>query len=420
MFPACPFSQRATLLACIALASCATQPPQAPVVAAPNRTPPTGADAPLLPFFQALDGLAAPGAAPVTILQIGDSHTANDSFSSRMRDRLQQRFGSAGRGELQPGIPFRWYRPENISVQASGFTTFSSFRPQDQGPFGIAAVRQHAAQPADALLTVTNGPPVTTVDVELLTQPGGGTVQITAPGAPPRNFATNGAGNAEYATVQFPTGATSISLHTNGDGPVDWLGWSISSGTPGIFYANLGTPGATIDILDRWDPAILRMELARLHPALILFAFGTNEAFKPSFDPVSYQANYAAKLALLHQDAPGATIIAIAPPDGQRARTRRGPPPGDMCDAKWGIPPYLAQVRAVQRVAAAQENAYFWDWSAAMGGPCAMARWADAVPQLGGPDHVHMRTAGYEITADVLFTKLMRAFDRYRGVPGGA
>ena len=44
--------------------------------------------------------------APVVILQIGDSHTANDSFSGRMRELFQARFGDAGRGVLPPGVPY--------------------------------------------------------------------------------------------------------------------------------------------------------------------------------------------------------------------------------------------------------------------------------------------------------------------------
>ena len=40
-------------------------------------------------------------------MQIGDSHTANDSFSGRLRELFQARFGDAGRGVLPPGVPYR-------------------------------------------------------------------------------------------------------------------------------------------------------------------------------------------------------------------------------------------------------------------------------------------------------------------------
>ncbi len=404
------------LLAALGLASCATPAPVPGALAPLPRTPPTGAQAPLLPFFHALDSLAYPNAAPITVLQIGDSHTANDSFASALRDRLQARFGNAGRGYLQAGIPFKWYRPESVHVDAAGFLTISSFKTASP-PFGIGAVRQHADGVAQATLSTTDGSSIGAAEVELLTQPGGGSVALSATGAAPRLAATNGAPGPLWVSVPVAAGSTAVTLQTRGDGPVDWLGWSVASGRPGIAYSNLGTPGATIDIMDQWDPTLMRAELAHLHPAMILLAFGTNEAFKDSLDPTGYQQRYIGHLAFLHQAAPYATIIAVAPPDGQRKRSRTRPE-AQACNAQWAIPPHLAEIRALQRTAALGENAFYWDWSAAMGGPCSMSRWVQAVPQLGAPDHVHMRTAGYAITADALFATLMQAYDQYRGAAG--
>src|SRR5947207_12055989 len=73
-------------------------------------------------FFAALDGLEEKRAtAPVRIVQIGDSHTANDAFSGRMREALQRRFGSAGRGWLPAGIPFKYYQPRLVTVTETGW-----------------------------------------------------------------------------------------------------------------------------------------------------------------------------------------------------------------------------------------------------------------------------------------------------------
>ena len=82
-------------------------------------------------------------------LQNNRHATANEAFSGRMRELLQQRFGDAGRGFLPPGIPYRYYRPAQVTVQSSGFTVISAFSPSTRGPFGLAALRQHADGPAD-------------------------------------------------------------------------------------------------------------------------------------------------------------------------------------------------------------------------------------------------------------------------------
>lgn len=60
-----------------------------------------GRYASVVPFYKALDALQNGRATePVTILQIGDSHTANDSFSDQMCTQLQNDFQNAGRGFL--------------------------------------------------------------------------------------------------------------------------------------------------------------------------------------------------------------------------------------------------------------------------------------------------------------------------------
>ena len=88
----------------------------------------------LAPFFASLAALDDKEArAPVRILQIGDSHTANDSLSGRMRERLQGRFGAAGRGWLPAGIPFKYYRPHLVEVHETGW---QHVKPTD--PAGVA------------------------------------------------------------------------------------------------------------------------------------------------------------------------------------------------------------------------------------------------------------------------------------------
>jgi lysophospholipase L1-like esterase len=437
------YALRAALLASLAACTGPSTPPLPPgrVVNTTPRVVPTGPDAPLLPFFQALDALAAPHAAPVALLQIGDSHTANDSFASTLRDRLQARFGNAGRGYLQAGVPFQWYRPESISVSSSGFVASTAFSVNTVGPFGIGSVRQHADGAADATLTETDGAGIETAEVEFYAQPGGGSVQVSAPPAAPRSFSTNGPAGAFFVQVPTAPGSNTLIVHANGDGPVDWLSWSVGHAAPGTTYSNLGIPGSTIAMLDRWDPTVATAELAHLHPALILIAFGTNEGFKPSLDPASYEQDFEQRLAFLHQVVPNASLIVVGAPDGERQRyrvvtteivthrhrktirklvkTTIPVPGGDPCNGQYAIPPHLAEVRELERQAAGRQGAYYWDWSAAMGGACSMVRFAAANPPLGMPDHVHMRSAGYALTADALLNTLMRAYDRYRGATGG-
>ena len=399
--------RRAIALLCLFLvASCAVPPPSGTTDA--EIAAKLGPAAPLLPLYRQLALLEArQRSAPVAMLQIGDSHTANDSFSGRLRELLQKRFGDAGRGVLPPGVPYRYYRPARVSVTQQGWTVVSSFR-GDPGPFGLTGLRQHADGPAEMSLSAEPGDLART-EIEVLRQPGGGTLIANG-----MLISTN-ASSVQAAWLPVPGGQT-LSLQARGDGAVDLLAWSATRGTPGVIYANLGTIGATVGLLDTWDQTLLHQDLAHLAPSLIVLAFGTNEGFHDSVDPAAYAAAFAARLRDLHAAAPGAALLVIGPPDGDRRRPHGSGVPAACGDANWTEPPKLDAIREAQRSVAAQQGVYFWDWKAAMGGNCSMMRWAAMVPPMAAPDHVHLYAPGYQATAEQLFRIIMDGYAQYRAL----
>jgi lysophospholipase L1-like esterase len=377
---------------------------------------------PLSALYDALANLDRGTAkTPVQIVQIGDSHTANDGFSGRLRELFQARFGDGGRGMLPPGVPFRLYKPAQVEVTAQGWETVGSLRAANRGPFGIAGVRQHAAGPAVMTLRSTTPAGLGRVEIEVWGQKGGGSLDVAWDGGSPSSFSTD-AGSAGPLFLSVPPGpkGAGLTLRARGNGPVDVLSWSTVQGGPGVAYSNLGTIGATIGVIGRWDPALVRAELARLHPALILIAFGTNEGFADSTDMASYPALYAARVEALHEAAPQAAVAIIGPPDGTRAAqgTDRICPPVEAGHMAWQIPPHLEPVRAAEQAFAASHGYFYWDWSQAMGGACSLTRWALTAPPMAAADHVHLLRPGYRATAELLFDALMRDYQAHAGPVG--
>lgn len=383
-----------------------------------------GAAGRLLPLYSALMQLdKRKREDAVVVLQIGDSHTANDAFSGRMRELFQARFGDAGRGLLPPGIPYRYYKPARVHVTAKNWTVVSSFDASAAGPFGVSALRQHADGPAEMTLTADNRGDLDRVAIEVLEQPGGGTVEVEFDNGRHTSFATDATRSTPAWFKLSGTGSLALILRARGDGPVDLLAWSVQRRTPGVIYANLGTIGATIDLLGRWDPEIVAAEMARLRPSLIVVAFGTNEAFSSKTDIDHYPTLYAERVRMLHDAVPGAPLLVIGPPDGNR-EWRPGSTDAGLCGADpnsvrpvlWVEPTNLAAVRDAQRKVADEAGFYFWDWSEAMGGRCAMWRWVKDDPTSAAPDHVHLFAPGYRTTAERLFNELMDGYDRYRAL----
>jgi lysophospholipase L1-like esterase len=394
----------------------AASPPRAPFHVPAETARVLGAAVPLAPLYAALEAIDTGGAAaPVVIMQIGDSHSASDFLSGRMRDLFQQRFGAAGRGMLPPGIPYDYFRPALARVDVAGdWRRASSF--SGGGPFGIGGVIQQSGGPG-ARMTLTETEPAgfDRAFFEVLRQPGSGTVRLRVDDGETHDFAT-AATAAEPHWVEFntPPGSHRVSLSAVGGGAITVLGWGTQREVRGVVYENLGIVGATVRVTGHWDPAAVAEEMARRDPALIVVAYGTNEGVEPPEKLAHYAEQFAARVGALRAAAPGAAVLVIGPPDVDR----KGQPPVVGCDGPWAPPPGIAIVREAQRAVAARQGWYFWDWQAAMGGPCAADRWAAETPPLEAPDHVHQKADGYRKSAEMLFGVIMDGYRRYLSRPG--
>jgi lysophospholipase L1-like esterase len=365
--------------------------------------PQLGLEAPLLPLYRALAFNSN-----VVILQIGDSHTANDSFSARMRELFQAQFGDAGLGVLPPGVPSGGYRPARLSVTQEGWSVVSSTDPDAAGPFGITGLRQHAGGAATMALTVDDSNELADVEIELLRQPRGGTVFAALEHGSRAAISTNApTQNAAWQPVPPAPGSHTLDVEALGDGPVDMLAWSITRSRPGVVYANLGRVG-------RWDPTIVRQELEHLNPSAIVLTFGTDAGFRDNIDVAAYGKNLAARLRQLHAASPQAALLVLGPPDAYRRRPRHSAVPVACDNSEWTEPPNLDPIRQTERAVAPRENVYFWDWQAAMGGPCSMLRWALTKPPMAASDREHLLASGYRASAEALFRTIMNGYERYQ------
>ncbi|HEX3881117.1 MAG TPA: GDSL-type esterase/lipase family protein [Stellaceae bacterium] len=398
------------------LAVVAPSPPRGPIHVPAETARAVGPATSLVPLYAALEAIdtGAP-TAPVVIMQIGDSHSASDFLSGRMRELFQQRFGGAGRGMLPPGIPYDYFRPALAHVDAEGdWHRASSF--SGNGPFGIGGVIQQSADPnARMSLTETEPAGFDRAFFEVLRQPGAGTVRLRVDDGETHDFATASASvGPHWVEFNAPPGSHRISLSTKGGGAVTVLGWGTQRETRGVVYENLGIVGATVGVTGHWDPAAVAEEMARRDPALIVVAYGTNEGVEPPERLAHYAEQFAARVGALHAAAPGAAVLVIGPPDVDR----KGQPIVAGCDGAWAPPPGIAIVREAQRAVAARQGWYFWDWQAAMGGPCAADRWARETPPLEAPDHVHQKADGYHRSAELLFREVIDGYRRYLSRPG--
>ncbi|MEQ8966026.1 MAG: GDSL-type esterase/lipase family protein [Azospirillaceae bacterium] len=398
--------------------------------------------APLFEAFAALeDGTAG---APVVLVQLGDSHTAGDAFTGRLRARLQDRFGDAGRGMLPPGEPFDYYAPTDVAVeQSDGWTVHRAGRtgPGDP-PIGLAGFAVTSADP-DATIRALPDPAAplpTRASLGVARGPGGGTLAVTVEPADGEaltyRVVTEGRQPRLARFALPPAGPiAALSLAPVGDGPVTLTDVTLERDGPGIALDSHGLVGATVAVLDAADRLERDRQLAARDPAAVLVAFGTNEAFSGIARRDAYALAFRDAVGALADAVPDAAILVVGPPDGNRRPegcsaeetticlgdpTRAAEAAADGLCA-WTPPADLATVQGVQAGVAAVEGWAFWDWRETMGGACGMHDLATAEPPLAWPDHVHLTPDGYARSADTLFDDLMGAYAAWRaGTPVAA
>jgi lysophospholipase L1-like esterase len=387
-------------------------PAEAPVAELPGAGPGLESPGALRGYFAALAAVeAGESGAAAPAVQLGDSHTAADKFPSQLRRRLAASFGSAGRGLVFPGAPFRTPAPEDVVTAADGFVTVEGLTGTAPPTFGAAGLLAAAAFAGDSVEVGTPdaGPfaRVSAFELHYLVDPlRGGTALLRLDDLPAGLLDTRLPGEAPDGSplgitrLEVFPGHHRLAVWTTGDGEVALLGAVLESNRPGATWEALGLSGAVAATPLAWDVALFHAQLARRHPRLVALAYGTNEAVGARFDAAAYRDRFGRLVARVRDVAREASCLVIGPPDVLV----------DDGAGRLGPSPHLDRIVAVQREVALADGCAFWDARAAMGGAGTMARWMAG--GLGYRDGVHFWPAGYRRLGDLLFEDLLAAYRR--------
>ncbi|MDP3801134.1 hypothetical protein [Brevundimonas sp.] len=372
-------------------------------------------------LFEALAAAGAGGREhPVHVLQIGDSHTAGDGLTGKLRADLQARFGSGGRGALPAGPPYPGYAPFHVELAAEGWSTevapLHALRRRNAG-FGLASVRGRAG-PGQLEFRLEPGSEVRQVGVCGWPRGGGDGVIIDPGNDEPWPINLNPTSDDGSACITFPLARPASSIRISGVGSGATIASVWLEGDPsGVVVSGLGLTGATLrDLASRSDD-LVSGELAIWKTTLLVLAFGTNEGFDPDLDPVAYERLLRDQIERMRRLGPfDMSLMILGAPDA----LRNGAVDGCSVDGQRAPPPSLALVRDVQRRVAADMGVAFWDWHGRMGGDCSADRLASMADPLMRPDRVHFTGAGAGWIGGVLSADLLAAYDAWKADAGPA
>lgn len=388
-----------------------TTEPNAPVDDANDRSNP------LLPDGDGIIAIASAGPlrpkivrrSAISILQLGDSHTAADFFTGVLRRMLQQRYGDGGTGYLIVGHPHVGVRSDNIKVIDTGWTYEALQKSTDTTDFALSGFNAVAEGEGKSLTFVADHPlPSDIWEVEALRQPNGGSIDILVDGVVKRSVNLDGT-TTEHLLISIPTKmyTQKLTIMTTKPGQVSIASIANYNRSKGLIYHSVGFPGATIDVINKFDETILTAELRRLAPQIVVLSFGSNEGFNDNLDLNRYAKNYALAAAKIRYALPKATIIVIGPPDGARQAASSGP-------CAWTTPPKLNAVRDIQRELAREQNFVYWSWASIMPSECGAHQWAQKVPPLMAKDHLHFSRDGYRQSAEQFLGVLIPTIEKIR------
>ena len=361
-----------------------------------------GADIPvenaraLIPFFEQLYRLQmGETEGPLRILHYGDSHTAADEWTGDLRERFQGRFGDGGSGYSFAGRPWNGYRRLDVRTGSThGWHTDGLVGRAGDGIYGLGGVSMSTMQPHEAVYLLAEGQHF---ELFYLQQPGGGAIQIYDNGVMVERISTDGEAAPGYYHYETEPGSHRLEAETLDHAPVRLFGW-VAENSTGVTYETLGINGAQASIMLNWNDTTLKSNIERRNPALIVVAYGTNEAGRKDWTLAGYRDMFLQLIARLREAAPAATILMVGPPD-RFIHTRKG----------WTVMDSIDMIIQAQRQAAVSAGCAFWDLRAKMGGKGSMQQWVQA--GMAQHDYVHFTGTGYKVLGDAMFRDLMSQYD---------
>jgi lysophospholipase L1-like esterase len=353
----------------------------------------------LVPFYERLHQMESQGSAKsIHILQYGDSHSASDDWANQLRLQFQTRFGNGGAGFTLAGTPFPGYRRRDVkggqsrAWQSEGLLTKGA-----DGMYGLGGAAIVAARGGETVYLDAEGEKV---ELHFLRQPGGGSFRILVDGTEVAVLDTNGPVEPGYWSAKYSEGLRRYAVETLDANPVKLFGW-VTERERGLTWETLGINGAQATLSLRWDGEQLRSHLARRDPALLVLAYGTNEAGGRDWNSENYRQAFRQVVARFRELAPEASILIVGPPD-RAARVRR----------TWIGMPKLDMIAEAQRDVAKELGCAFWDLRERMGGDGAMKRWVYAGMAQG--DFVHLTVDGYRLVGETLYRDLIAHYEEFR------
>ena len=335
----------------------------------------------------------------VHIVQFGDSHTAGDTMTEALRERLQSVLGKGGMGWAMP-MYFSGQRMARFGYDNKNFSPVSSRTVQSGDYTAGGLIARPNGLGATLTLKAKQAEPMQKMLVSIKQAPSDGKFTVTDASGRMINIEVPHKNNT-WQLVSFDA-KLPITIYNDGARNTDIGGWwALSATGSGATVSAIGINGAELSHWSRWNKNAWQSELGKISPNLVVLAYGTNEAYN-NVSAETVRSVLTQKIREVRQATPRSAILVLGAPESLR-NTSGG------CGTR---PNNLTAIQYAQREVAQNERTLYWDWQGAMGGDCSMKSWINS--GRASKDGVHFSAVGYTALGQILADDLL-SFGRLGG-----
>jgi LysM repeat protein/lysophospholipase L1-like esterase len=349
-------------------------------------------------FFQVLQ---QSNSRRVRILHIGDSHVHSDIFTGYVRKRLQDNFGSGGRGLLFPYCTAGTHATRDYLTKCTGNWTSAKTTEKillyDIGVTGVTARTEDIKATASIIIR----PREYTMNkqqvlLSLLYLPGQNAFDVTINSGENvwRIIETDEQSGVIRGIIDWTSDTLTISFSRKDTLQNFFELYGIIAeytNQLGLVYNSTGINGAALQHLV--NQKLVEKHLRIMQPDLIILDLGTNDIYKGIMNESSLHKILTTVIQRIRLTMPEASILLM--------------PPQDMYYRKKHVVTTEKFSKLLQTIAF-EQNCAFYDFFSVSGGNFSMLMWEKS--NLAKKDRIHLTTQGYELKGKLFVTAFLDAY----------
>ncbi len=354
-------------------------------------------------FYKKFDTLISSGYGKINIMQIGGSHIQADMWSNKVRNDFQQISPNlnGGRGFIFPFKLANTNNPSYYQITSTGnWEGFRNSISKHQSSWGVAGITA-TTKDSTASFKLTFKPDEQThydfnsIKVFHNLDSSNYCIDVIADSC--ISIETNHEiGYTEFKFNSYQERLEVVVYKTDTQKTqFDLYGLSLDNDDNGMVYHSIGVNGASTSSYLR--NKLFTKHLKAINPDLVIFCIGINDALDPGFCAKCYEKNYDTLVSWIKQVNPNCNFLFVTNTDSYYKKKMPNKRAFEVQQAMINL--------------ATKYNQGYWDLFTVMGGLGSIKTWQNN--GLAQKDRIHFTKNGYVLLGDLLFSALMKEYERF-------